>query len=85
MSFGLVGKILKGLKLSNVKEGYDDAIIVERDLYIAELILFIAVLGAAVLVASRCGGGFRQYAGAILEPYAYLVIRLVVPCLPSNA
>lgn len=54
------------------------------DVYAAEAILFLAILGIAVMVASRCGGGFREYAAAILEPYVYLVIRLVIPCPGSK-
>ena len=61
------------------KEGFDGQEIV-CDVYVAEAILFLAILGIAVMVASRCGGGFREYTAAILEPYVYLVIRLVVPC-----
>jgi len=43
-------------------------------------LIFLATLAVALYVASRCGGDFRQYAGAILEPYVYLIVRLVVPC-----
>lgn len=85
MAFGIAGIALRGLNHMTRKEGFDDPVGVDRDLYIAELILFLAVLGVAVMVASRCGGGFRQYAGAVLEPYVYLVIRLVVPCVASKA
>lgn len=88
MAFGIAGIALRGLNRLTRKEGFDDPAMLaaqDRELYIAELILFLAVLGVAVVVASRCGGGFRQYAGAVLEPYVFLVIRLVVPCAASKA
>lgn len=80
--FGVAGIALRGLNHMTRDEGFQDPAAVhrDRDLYLAELILFLAILGVAVLVAARCGGGFRQYAGAVLEPYVFLVIRLVVPC-----
>lgn len=43
-------------------------------------LIFLAFLAVAIYVASQCGGDIRQYAGAILEPYFYLIIRLAVPC-----
>lgn len=78
---GLPGFLLEGMfRTRRKRENFDDAGAIERDLFLAELVLFIAILGAAILVAGRCGGGFRQYAGAVLEPYVYLIVRLVVPC-----
>jgi len=79
--FGIAGLVLKGMNRLSNKETFDTQPLAS-DLYLAELILFLAILGIAIMVAARCGGGFRQYAGAILEPYVYLVIRLVVPCTP---
>lgn len=43
-------------------------------------LIFLATVAVGIYVASQCGGDVRQYAGAILEPYVYLIIRLVVPC-----
>lgn len=85
MSFGTVGLILQGMQKGTAKkqkrEGYADTVVnIEGHLYVEELILFLLVLGIALIVASQCGGDFRQYAAAILEPYAYIIIRLAVPC-----
>jgi hypothetical protein len=80
--FGAAGLILRGMnRLSGAapREGFENKEVV-CDVYAAEAILFLAILGIAVMVAARCGGGFREYFAAILEPYVYLVIRLVVPC-----
>lgn len=80
--FGAAGIALRGMNRLNAmaaKEGFDGEHIVQ-DVYVAELILFLAILGIAIMVAARCGGGFRDYLAAVLEPYVYLVIRLVVPC-----
>ena len=43
-------------------------------------LIFLAFMAVAIYEASQCGGDVQQYAGAILEPYVYLIIRLVVPC-----
>ena len=77
--FGAAGLILRGMNRLSTEEAFEtrDA---ACDLYVAELILFIAIMGITIMVAARCGGGFREYAAAVLEPYVYLVIRLVVPC-----
>lgn len=85
LSLGTVGLALQGMRNGTAnkqkQEGYADTVVsIEGSLYIEELILFLLILGIALIVASQCGGGFRQYAAAILEPYAYLIIRLAVPC-----
>ena len=77
--FGAAGLVLRGMNRLSKEEAFE-ATDVACDLYVAELILFIAIMGIAIMVAARCGGGFREYAAAVLEPYVYLVIRLVVPC-----
>jgi hypothetical protein len=85
MAFGTVGLLLQGMQKGGSSkqqsEGYTDTVVrIEGNIYMEELILFLLILGIALIVASQCGGGFRQYAAAILEPYAYLIIRLAVPC-----
>lgn len=77
--FGAAGLVLRGMNRLSKEEAFE-ATDASCDLYVAELILFIAIMGIAIMVAARCGGGFREYAAAVLEPYVYLVIRLVVPC-----
>jgi hypothetical protein len=54
-------------------------VVYSRKDMLKDIILF-AFLAVAIYVASQCGNDVRQYAGAILEPYVYLIVRLIVPC-----
>lgn len=34
----------------------------------------------ALVLAARCGGGWRQFLPAVLDPWVYIILRIANPC-----
>lgn len=42
--------------------------------------LSIIFLVIALVLAAQCGGGWRQYLPAVLDPWVYIILRIANPC-----
>lgn len=88
---GSMGTVLEGLRRASRagQEGYSHeetgepggGLLGLPDQYWLELTLLVLMWTFAIFTAVRCGGNPAELVAAVLEPYVYLLIRLVVPCV----